>query len=106
MNTEPELSHEQRFWELYKAAFQGLHAQFERPWGEFDAALFDGGAEELQRSKAIARRAWSSAVYATAMFEDNDAVIRQFNRTVRAISKKEEKESQAELDHCEEDTVI
>ena len=40
------------------------------------------------------------------MFEDNDAVIRQFNRTVRAISKKEEKESQAELDHCEEDTVI
>ena len=86
------MSHDERFWELYKVAFQGLHAQFERPAVLEGSAIFDGGMQELERSKHFARRAWNSAIYACAMFEDDEATIKKFNEVMRKVGKKEEAE--------------
>ena len=93
---QSQLSHDERFWALYKAAFLGLHAQFERP-DEFANARFEDGAAELKRSKDIARRAWNSAIYGCAMFEDDERTIERFNETVEAVAKREEEE-EGELD--------
>ena len=47
---------------------------------------------ELERSKDLARRAWNSAIYACAMFEDDETAIKKFNDTVKKVAAQEEKE--------------
>ena len=68
-----------------------MHSQFERP-NEFGEARFEGGKAELERSQDFARRAWNSAIYACAMFEDDERAIREFNEAVEVEAKKEEEE--------------
>ena len=94
---EPELpmSHDERFWRLYLAAFQGLHVQFELHNKGGFKYHFSEGMEELERSSHLARRAWNSARYACAMFEDDEKAIKAFNRSVQKLADKEAAEEAA-----------
>ena len=83
----PSLSHEERFYDLFKLAWLGLHTQFERKDG-YGGVLFAGGKAELERSQDIARRAWNSAIYGCAMFENDEGAIKKFNDTVKKVEAK------------------
>jgi hypothetical protein len=86
------MSHEERFYDLFKLAWLGLHSQFEQPYTNSFEGIghhYDGGKEELKRSKHLAIRAWNSAVYGCQQFE-KDEEVEEFNDTVK-MKKVEEK---------------
>jgi hypothetical protein len=78
----PSLSHEERFFSIFKSALPGLCAQFEQN------NRYDSGKAELDRCQQIVRRAWNLAVYGTAMFEDDERAIQKFNDTVKKVEAK------------------
>jgi hypothetical protein len=77
---EVSLSREERFWQLYLAAFQGLHAQFELQMSD-GTCYYNGGKAALERSKHLALIAWNSARYALQLF-DEEETIQTFNSKV------------------------
>ena len=81
----PPLTHEERFYDLFKLAWFGLHTQFEQTLP--DGSVFhSGGKAEIDRSRQLAIRAWNSACFGCEMFQDK--TIDEFNSSVKA-SKEE-----------------
>jgi hypothetical protein len=87
---QAELSREQRFWQLYKLAFTGLHAGFEQII--YDGSIgtstvyYEGGKEMIQRCQYLAEVAWNSATAACDLFEKEET-IRNFNRKIAHNAK-------------------
>ena len=79
---------------MYKLAFASLHSQFEQQDPDNGYTRFSGGAEELERSKDLAQRAWNSACYACALFEEDEEAISQFNAEVEATAAEDEDEEE------------
>jgi hypothetical protein len=85
---EPDkLSRDERFYELFKTALQGLCAQFE----DARNPRYVDGKAELERCQDLSRRPWNLATYAASMFEDDE--IEAFNQQVEITTKKEEAET-------------
>ena len=76
----PKLSRDERFYELFKTALQGLCAQFE----DAGNPRYAEGKAELERGQHLLRRAWNLATYAASMFEDDERerTIDSFNEEV------------------------
>ena len=77
------------FREAFMAALTGLCAQYEQRMLPNGKPCFSEGQSELHRAKQICRRAWNTACYAVAMFEetatttaDEEAEIDQFNASI------------------------
>jgi NADH:ubiquinone oxidoreductase subunit len=74
----------QRFWELYKCAFTGLHSQFEQYAQNGDlgglTVYYDGeDKDSMLRSQHFAWVAYNSATEACKLLAEQDAIT-NFNR--------------------------
>jgi hypothetical protein len=72
------LDHDERFYDLFKCALHGLCGQFEDPSSDDIYPRYVEGKAELERCQDLCRRAWNVAVYATAMFEDDEPAMKEF----------------------------
>ena len=89
-HTQPKpLTYDERHWELYKVAFQGLCAAV-----KLQVSLADGTVhrafddkQELALLRHIAFLAWNGAAFGSELF--NDEEIEAFNSTVK-VGKPEE----------------
>ena len=66
----PVPSHNQLLLELYKAALTGVMTQFETGLPYHKPYNIEGVAE-LARARTLTRRAWNSAIFAVALFEED-----------------------------------
>ena len=56
--------------ELYKAALTGVMSQFETGL-PYHKPFNTEGVAELERARKLTRRAWNSAIFAAALFEES-----------------------------------
>jgi hypothetical protein len=75
----PQPTRDERFYDLFKVVLQGLCAQFEQEAPDRGDYRYDGGKEELERSRRLPLRAWNIARFAEELFADQDKTIDEFN---------------------------
>jgi hypothetical protein len=77
----PPPTHDEVFLRLYQSALQGVASQFEIPAQPGHKPFNMEGEGELIRSRALARRAWNLARFASSMWEQ-DRTVTSFNEEV------------------------